>query len=474
MMARIARKELLEMTRDGRFRWAGVIVFALLSAALVMGWRHHSDVTGELRIAKRLDEQQWLKQGERNPHSAAHFGKYAFKPLTPVSFLDRGVNSYLGIAVWLEAHYQNPFRFRPAEDSTALRRFGELTAAVTLQLLIPLVIILLTFGAFAGEREAGTLRQLLSLGVDKTAIAFGKALGVAGALTLLLVPAVFIGVGALALAATDVDGETGGWGRFGVLCAVYLLYFGVFVGVALAVSATARTARLALLVLLAFWIVNGLIAPRAAADLAQTAYPAPTQTEFWDAVRKDMSEGIDGHDPSNRRTEEAKRALLALYKVDKVEDLPINFSGWSLQQGEEYGNKVFDNRYGELWDLFARQNRIHDIAAFAAPLLAVRALSMSLAGTDFHHHSHFAVSAENYRRMLNKMMNEDYMYNSRGVDPSYVANESLWSRVPEFQYQLPGAGWALRSQALPIALLSLWLAAAVAATVIAVRRLRVD
>jgi ABC-2 type transport system permease protein len=43
--------------------------------------------------------------------------------------------------------------------------FGELTGATVLQLLVPLLIVMLSFDALAGERESGTLRQLMSLGV---------------------------------------------------------------------------------------------------------------------------------------------------------------------------------------------------------------------------------------------------------------------------------------------------------------------
>ena len=79
-----------------------------------------------------------------------------------------------------------------------MQRFGELTAAAVLQLLLPLLIILLGFSTFAGERESGTLRQVLSLGVDRHDLALG----------LLLVPAVLLG--AAALTAAEADSASGG------------------------------------------------------------------------------------------------------------------------------------------------------------------------------------------------------------------------------------------------------------------------
>jgi ABC-2 type transport system permease protein len=476
MIAEIARKEMTEIWRDGRFRFVAAFILILLIATLFAGWSKYRQTSAEQAAARVTDEEQWTNQGARNPHSAAHFGKYAFKPRSAVSFLDNGMNSYLGVAVWLEAHYQNPFRFRPAEDSTVVQRFGELTAVIVLQLLIPLFIILLAFPAFAGERESGTLRQLLSLGIDRKTLAFGKALGIAGALAVLLVPAAIIGTAALALAASGSsgDGVSSSFGRFAVLVVSYLLYFTIFLAVSLAASAYFKTAQMALLVLFGFWIFNGLFVPRVAADLAQKFYPSVSSNEFWVNTEKDLKEGIDGHDPQNKRTEEAKQQLLKQYGVTKVEDLPINFSGWSLNQGEEYAGKVYDKHYGALWQSFENQNRFFNLSSIFAPLLSVKSVSMSMAGTDFAHHRHFATEAEQYRRVINKILNEDYMNNSRTGNFQYTADENLWRNMPKFQYELPNASWALQAQILPLVMLLLWTFFSIGLAWLAIGKIKVD
>ncbi len=476
MIKQIAKKEITEIWRDKRFQIVGGFILLILIATLFTGWTHYKKINAEESAAKAADEAQWKGQGERNPHSAAHFGKYAFKPRTPVSFLDNGVNSYLGVAVWLEAHYQNPFRFRPAEDSTVVQRFGELTAVVILQLLIPLFIILLAFPAFSGERESGTLRQGLSLGIDRRTLAFGKALGISGALLLILIPAAIIGTAALALAATGSsgDGISSSLGRFLVIAVSYLLYFIIFLAISLAASAYFKTAQLTLLVLFAFWIFNGLFVPRIAVDLAQKVYPSVSSNEFWENTSKDLRDGIDGHNPQSKIMEEAKKQLLAQYGVSKVEDLPINFSGWSLNQGEEYASKVYDKHYAILWKSFEDQNRVYNLSSIIAPLLSVKSISMSMAGTDFAHHRHFASEAEQYRRVVNKMLNEDYMNNSQTGDSNYVANEKLWNAVPEFHYELPDTGWAIKSQFLPIGMLFLWTLAAIGLAIWSIGKVRVQ
>ncbi len=473
MIVKIARKEFTEMLRDGRFRWAAGIVFALLLAAVVMGGKHYRDVKRQHDLAQAETRDQWLRQPAKNPHSAAHYGIYAFKPKMLPAMLDRGVDPFVGQSVWLEAHKQNEFKFRPAQDATAVQRFGELTAATVLQLLLPLLIVLLSFSAFAGEREQGTLRQLLSLGVRKTDLVWGKALGVSGALAVLIVPATIVGVVALALVSDNgLLGASAG--RMAWLLVSYLLFFGVFIGVSLAVSARVKSSQMALVVLLAFWIVNGLIAPRAIADVAKRVHPTPSAFAFQQAVDREMQNGPDGHDTADKRAEALKQKVLKQYGVDKLEALPVNFAGISLQEGEEHGNVVFDKHYSELWNRFEQQNRLKQLAGTVAPMLAMQSVSMSLAGTDFAHHRNFAAAAESYRRFLVKKMNDDMTFNAGKEDFSYLAKPALWQTVEDFRYDAPSAAWALSKQTVSLALLTLWCVAALTLAAVTTARMRVD
>jgi ABC-2 type transport system permease protein len=472
MVRKIARKEMTEMVRDGRFRWAAATVLLLLVCSLILGLQQMREARAQGERAQSENWRQWLEQGERNPHSAAHFGVHAFKPTMALAFFDRGLDPYLGTSVWLEAHFQDPLRYRPAQDATAAQRFGELTASTVLQVLLPLLIILLAFASLSGEREAGTLRQVLSLGVSRRELALGKSLGVAGALGLLVVPAGAVGV--LALALTTPGGALlASLPRFGVLLVAYLLYFAGFLGLTLAVSALAPSSRLALMLLTGFWIVNCLLIPRAVSELAERRYPTPTATEFWDRVAVDIAKGFDGHNPDPAKLARLEERVKKQYGVTRLEELPINFAGIRFQAGEDHGNTVFDHHYGELWRTYRSQERLYQLAAPVAPFLAIRFLSMGLAGTDLAQHRHFATAAERYRRMLNRKMNEAILYKSRTGDAPYFDNQTLWSSVPEFRYTAPDLSWVLRREIWNLAVLFAWTLAAGAAALLAGARMSV-
>jgi len=160
------------------------------------------------------------------------------------------------------------------------------------------------------------------------------------------------------------------------------------------------------------------------------------------------------------------------YGVGRLEDLPVNFAGLSLQASEDYGNQVFDKHYGNLWDAFIRQDKVRQWSAVFTPLLAASSLSRGLAGTDFAQHRDFAHAAENHRRLLIRTVSEDVTQNSRYGDTTYTAGADLWAKVPEFQYAAPGTAWVVKQQIGSLVILALWFAVSVLVMLWAVSRMK--
>ena len=475
MVGTIARKELVEMTRDGRFRGAAIVVVVLLFAALITGWRHWRDTSALHAAAARATRADWLAQPAKNPHTAAHYGIYAFKPKPPLALVDRGVDSYVGSYTLLEAHRQNEFRGRPAQDATPAARFGEWTAASVLQLLVPLLIVMLAFPAFAGERDRGTLRQLASLGVPPPQLAMGKALGSAAALGLLLVPATILGALGLVLAGGEADlDHMSTLPRVALLTGGYLLYFALFLALALVISARARSARSALVLLLAFWSANALAAPPLAASIARALHPTPTAMGFSLGVERALL--TDPHGLGNaQRAAQFRDSVLRAYGVTHVDSLPVNFAGLTLEEGERHGARVFDAQYGALHEQWRAQERVRAALAIGAPLLAIRALSMAIAGTDFEQHRDFQMAAERYRRDLVQRMNRGVTAGSRSADGLRTsADSTLWATVPPFVYRMPSVRAVLANQWGNLSVLAAWAVMSLAAVWWSVRRLPIS
>ncbi len=448
----IARKDFKEYLRDGRLHWAGGMVLVLMLTALAVGWQNQRAISGERTVAQKLDYKDWVSQNTRHPHDAAHQGMHVFKPEPPLSVIDPGITPYVGSTLWLQAHRQSEVKFRPAQDATGLQRLGQLSAAWVLQVLGPLLIVVLGFNSFAGERESGTLRQTLSLGITPRQLLWGKALGLGACLAVLLIPA---GLATLVASLWGLEPSLqadAAWRLLG-LSLGYAVYLLIAVFVVLAVSGWARNARISLVVLLGLWIVGTLMVPRAASDLARTLNPSPTRLAFSQKMNADLGASY----------QQAWKEKLGSDKRWGA-DVPLNKWGIALQIDDQAGYGVTDKHFGRLWDAFEEQQRSQVWAGLVVPLLALRSYSMGMASTDFANHRDFSVAAEQHRRLMQDLMSADLVKHADKLHNqhfAYQADAKLWATVPRFSYQLPSAGVSFQNNLASLLVLLAVLAASI-------------
>ncbi len=467
MIGVVAAKEFRAIFRDGRVVPGACVLLLLGVIALGTAATRFSSLARERSVAQALVAQQWTKQGEKNPHSAAHYGIYAFRPALPLSFFDPGVLSFEGVSIWLEAHKQNFAQGRPADDMTALARFGELSLGFIFQTLVPLGLILMGYAALSSERENGTLRQLLASGVTPGQLFVGKYLGLAAAGLILLAPLVVLCLLALVLA-TGSQWLTSAL----VLLVAYALYAGIILLLALIVSARSASSQSSLLTMLAFWAAVSFVLPRLAADLGRILHPTPTANEFFAGVDADQATGLDGESPA-ARVAKRRDALLQIYKVAKVEDLPINFQGVVFGVQDEISYAVYDKYFGLVHTAVDAQLGVFEAASALSPRMALALVSQEVSGTSLQHQRHFERDAEQFRRRLMALLNKDITMNSRTGQTNYRAGPELWRKTGEYVYQPESLAASLARCGAPLTVLVLWLLALLAAAVLTVRNLRV-
>lgn len=458
----IAARDFREFVRDGRLLCTGGLIAVLLLTALAVGWQRQAALQAERVTAQALDYDDWLAQPARHPHDAAEQGMHVFKPEPPLSIIDPGIEPYVGSTLWLQAHRQSETKFTPAQDATGLQRFGTLSGAWVVQVLGPLLVIILGFSAFAGEREQGTLRQVMSLGVSARSLLAGKALALGGSIAILLLPAAVIGAAA-ALIQSEPSRLADTIARLASLALGYAVYIGIWIFVVLAVSARIRTSRMALIALLGLWIASAILLPRAISDLSDVSFPSPSRTEFNRALDDDL-------DKTQRRVWREQFGVESAWSPD----LPLNKWGIALAKNDQAGYAVFDRHYRARWDNFERQRRAQELSGFIAPTLALRSFSMAMAGTDFAQHRDFATAAERHRRKIQDMVSADLVAHDDPIGNqhfTYKADKSFWAKVPKFEYRTPAVGFAWRAGLLSAAvLLVMLMISAAAALVLTPRR----
>ena len=436
MIWAVLRKELIQYVRDGRVIVLAVVLIGLGAAAALYGRSAVDTMERERAAANQADRNAWDNQGAKNPHTAAHFARYVFRPTSSLAVFDPGLTAYVGRAIWVEAHHRDPAKLRPVDDAVEIQRFAALSPAWILQCLAPLFIVLLAFSSIAGEREQGTLRHVMSSGVRPEALFWGKTSSVLLA-SLAIVPVVIIGLLFSTRGVTESLPDTP-W-RIALLVAMYAIYLAGFAFAVVGTSARMKHAKTALVVLLGFWVMSTVVVPRLAADAGEALYPAPAGSTFWAELNKQSSKAFWGKDAKPKR-DQIRDDLLKKYGVDTVDALPINYDGYLLQASEEFANDVFDRHYSELAGIFDKQHSVSLWFSILSPTIAARNVSRALVGTDVFAHQHFTDAAEQFRRRFIKALNQDMIDNAGAAGYGYLADESLWKQAPDFDYHPPSIG----------------------------------
>ncbi|MBK9166556.1 MAG: DUF3526 domain-containing protein [Bryobacterales bacterium] len=449
----VATVTLRQALRNRSLPAACLLVTALLALSGYVSGRNQ-DLTNRQRSEySEKVRSHWLQQPDRHPHRVAHYGYLAFRPKSPLAYFDSGLDSFGGVAVFLEAHRQNTTNFSEAGQSAALIRFGELTPALVLQLIVPLLLFVLGFPVVSGEREGGTLALSLAQGVSSRTLLAGKALGL-----LAMVPALLLPGMAILLAVRGVP-DSGLLPRILALALAYGLYLAVVVWIAAAVSAASRSSRAALTTLLVLWVVACVAMPRALLTLGAARAPLPSKAQFDAMVDRDLAQEGDSHNPNDPHFAQLRARTLQKYGVRDVRDLPFNYSAFVMEESEKITSGIFRRHYSGILDTFQRQSRPLEWGALVNPYLAIRALSMALAGSDLDHFLDFQRQAETFRYDMIQNLNELHRTRIRlENDRAQKVSRDTWGGFPEFVYTPPSVAEVWRRRWTACAVLAAWLA----------------
>jgi ABC-2 type transport system permease protein len=447
----------------------GLAVLVLLVVASgLSAWHHRNTVNAERTLLQKAVDAQFNAQPDRHPHRMVHYGHFAMRPLGPLAAFDSGVEPFTGHTLYLEGHRQNSANFGDVRQSSVLLGFGQLTPALLLQTVAPLLLIFLGHAMVAREREAGTLRLLLSQGVKPQHIILGKLLALAGAASVILLPGWLV----LAWAALGGSGSASLAGAMAAAYAVWLLLWAVGV---LALSALVARARDALALLLVLWAISVVLTPRLASEVAALSLPLPTRFETDIRIQQDLASIGDGHNPDDPYFSEFRKKTLAQHGVTRIEDLPLNYKGLIGLEGERLTSQLFDKYTALAFQQERGQLRLVGFFAAVSPVIALRRLSMAFASTDLSSHRSFLNQAEQHRyklvQSLNRLQAEKMtMAQDRSSRDNRISH-THWHGLAQFQHLPESSHSALRRAAPAAAALLAWLVASIALLGLAARRI---
>lgn len=453
----MARQLWIDALRSKVMQVASILLGLLLLFAIYTGWQNYHEQNFTRDAVQEEVRQSWENNPDKHPHRMAHYGSFALRLKHALSVFDLGMENYVGNAVFLEAHKQNTVNFSEVSMSTGLLRFGEVSLAMLLKVIVPLLIFYLGFATVAGERENGTLKLLIGQGISRKEIVFGKWLGL-WSISLVILVLVFLILLGFVIAELDHASSVDNLLRYLILVFSYVLFFGILSAVAVLVSAFSNTPKGALVTLLGIWLLFVVIVPKSLQAFGYYLFPTPSKVELETLVEHDLKKLGDSHNPDDPHFNALRDSVLQINQVNKVEDLPFNYGGFVMAKGEELSTKVYLRHQEDLYAVYIKQNNLERFSAFVNPYSAIKNLSMAFSGTDFKSFLHFKEKAETYRYKLAQDMNRLQMQlipNEGQAGPNKISNR-YWKEFPPFEYDFLSISQVFKNEVISILSLLLW------------------
>ncbi len=420
-IGRIAAGQLRLFVRS-RLALVALLLLAMLSAiAALTGAAQAERMAAERAQAQAAANTSFANQPDRHPHRMVHYGTYALRPLGGLAAFDPGVDAFAGSLLYLEGHRQNATTLGTARESSGLIRFGQLTPAFVLRVLVPLLLVFAGFAMIVGERQGGLITLHLGHGVRPHEYLAGKALALGAVAGVAALPA----LAALGWAAAHTPADAGVAGVMALAVLLWLLLW--VLGVTLA-SARAATAQSALLGLVLVWALLVVLVPRAAAGVAAIAHPLPTKAETDLIIHAELRALGDSHNPDDPHFAAFKAGLLRRYQVNRVEDLPFNYRGALSAEGERLTSQLFARHAAEAAARQRAQHRLLALAGLVSPAIGFAQASMAGAGTDLASHLAFLDAAEAHRYRLVQSLNGLHTFQVRAADDATRSRDPIAER----------------------------------------------
>ncbi|WP_238536301.1 DUF3526 domain-containing protein [Chryseobacterium populi] len=288
----------------------------------------------------------------------------------------------------------------------------------------------------------------------------GKILGLLYTVSLIYFPVIILSI-LLWLSLTGFQSTGDELLRLFWIVLGYFVYFFIICIVCILVSAVSKTSRESLIKLISIWLLFIVIMPRTAQAFGAYLHPAPSKIDFDTRVENELLKTGDSHNPDDIHYKAIKDSLLQTYKVKTVEELPFNYSGYIMAEGEKISAGIYNTYWKKQLEIYEKQNNVNQYLSYVNPFLSIKNLSMALTGSDFNSYTSYQEQVEVYRYQLAQLMNKLQMENisnkkQKADEKPYTISSDHWKQMPDFQYRFIERKNLFRNEVVSIISLIIW------------------
>ncbi len=463
MLGHLIRKEILDHISGLRFLILSGIGALVIWLSLFSGYTYYQDRLKDYRVAQKATEEtvRRFPDAEKlrgfNPYMEMmnNLPYVIHKSPTPMSIFVRGLDPGLGRSIAVAgSHAKDRLALSPAAVEPKLGFFPPLDLGLAVQVLLSLFVLLFTYDAVCGEKEAGTLRLIGSFSMPRDRLLLGKLIGaLIPTLTAFGLPLI-LGLGVI-FAMPGVRFTNPELMRLGWVLAAFGLYLTAFTCAGLFASSLTHRAATAFVILLAFWVGTVVVLPRLSLIAAEGVRPAPSVHEYQAERARISRERLEKHrelrrewgeaHPNAWQTPEGREAYRLYFAEARI--AADKFVAPQLTRLEER----FRNRYQERLALAVALARF-------APAFALKNATVGLAGTGLDGQRRFESAYERHwkedvawYRKSNNLFTLKQAHPAKYGKPKWDASDR-----PRFVYQKAWPEEEIREAMVDVGILALW------------------
>ncbi len=288
MIFKIIRKEILQNLLSLRFIFSLLLIIILFASSgfvFVTGYKAQLDNYWK----KTNDNLSGFRDQADQLYKLAFFNHDIWRKPKPLTFCVGGQEKSLPNYFRTDA-FGSVWGVK-GRHNFLLHQFGDLDWVFIISLPLSFLALFLTYDSICGEKEAGTLRLILSRPIPRSKILLGKY---AGAMTTIGIP-LFVGLlvsliiiyssGAIELHAND-------WLKMLVIILLSILYLSIFVLLGIFISGRSVYPTNSMVVLLLLWVGLVILIPCFGRAVSDVFYKAPSDA-VWIRKYSEMVDQLD-------------------------------------------------------------------------------------------------------------------------------------------------------------------------------------
>lgn len=395
-------KELKDIIQSSRFTISFAVCSVLIILSFFMGAQNYLASQAQYEAAIQENRQQIAANTEwmTIQHTI-------MLPPQPLMALVNGISNDIGRNIEMSGRGELRAENTRFNDEPIFAIFRYMDLEFIFGIVLSLFAIIFAYDAINGEKVSGTLKLCFANSVSRASFIGGKLAGSFTGLSIALLIPILIGCSLLPLLGVHLS--TDEWLRLALILLAGLAYFGLFLALAMGVSAMTSKPSNSFLIGLVIWIFAVLIVPRASVLISGRLVEVPNVDEITAQKNRYRIQLFDEDRP--------KMSNFSAPAGTEPNEVFSQFSAFMSELSSARQQKIdaFTERLNEDFENKRRRQEKLALALSRISPTSVFTLAVTeLAGTSLRLQNRFMESANQYQNVYGNFMQEKTGQNSGG------------------------------------------------------------